>query len=59
MHRLHGRTPPKILQSPMGHERYESTEVYTKVFALDAAASQNVTFTLPVGDALQLLRDSR
>lgn len=43
----------------MGHEKYESTEVYIRVFALDVAASQNVTFTLPVGDALLLLRDNR
>jgi integrase len=59
MHLLYGHTPPKVLQSLMGHEKYESTEVYTRVFALDVAASQNVTFTLPVGDALQLLRDNR
>lgn len=59
MHLLYGHTQPKVLQSLMGHEKYESTEVYTRVFALDVAASQNVTFTLPVGDALQLLRDNR
>lgn len=59
MHLLYDHTPPKVLQSLMGHEKYESTEVYTRVFALDVAASQNVTFTLPVGDALQLLRDNR
>lgn len=57
MHLLYGHTPPKVLQSLMGHEKYESTEVYTKVFALDLTASQNVTFTLPVDSAL-LLRES-
>lgn len=59
MHLFYGYTPPKVVQSLMGHEKFESTEVYTRVFALDVAASQNVTFTLPVGDALQLLRDNR
>ncbi|MCP2006211.1 UNVERIFIED_ORG: integrase [Buttiauxella agrestis ATCC 33320] len=59
MHLLYGHTPPKVLQSMMGHEKYESTEVYTKVFALDVAASQNVTFTLPVAEALLLLREKR
>jgi len=58
MHLLYGHTPPKVLQSLMGHEKYESTEVYLKVFSLDVAASQNVTFTLPVDSALQLLRDN-
>ncbi|MEZ2578442.1 tyrosine-type recombinase/integrase [Buttiauxella ferragutiae] len=59
MHLLYSHTPAKVLQSLMGHEKYESTEVYTKVFALDVAASQKVTFTLPVDSALQLLRDNR
>ncbi|OAT15519.1 resolvase [Buttiauxella gaviniae ATCC 51604] len=49
----------QVLQSLMGHEKYGSTEVYTRVFTLDVAASQNVTFTLPVADALQLQRDNR
>lgn len=59
MHLLYSHTPPKVLQSLMGHEKYESTEVYTKVFVLDVAASQNVTFILPVDSALQLLRENR
>lgn len=56
MHLLYGHTPPKVLQSLMGHEKSESTEVYTKVFALDVAASQNVMFTLPVAEAMQIVR---
>jgi len=40
----------------MGHEKFESTEVYTKIFALDVAASQQVRFSLDTQDALQLLR---
>lgn len=55
MQLLYGHTPPKVLQSLMGHEKYESTETYTKVFALDVAASQNIRFTLPVAEALQLM----
>lgn len=40
----------------LGHEKFESTEVYTKIFALDVAASQQLRFTLDTQDALQLLR---
>ena len=55
MQLLYAHTPPKVLQSLMGHEKFESTEIYTKVFALDVAASQNVTFSMPVAMALKLL----
>lgn len=56
MHLLYGHVHPKILQGLMGHEKFESTEVYTKIFALDVAASQQVRFSLNTQDALQLLR---
>ncbi len=56
MHLLYGHVHPKVLQGLMGHEKFESTEVYTKIFALDVAASQQVRFTLDTRDALQLLR---
>ncbi|EJJ0662650.1 tyrosine-type recombinase/integrase, partial [Cronobacter sakazakii] len=56
MHLLYGHVHPKVLQGLMGHEKYESTEVYTKIFALDVAASQQVRFTMDTPDALQLLR---
>lgn len=59
MHLFYGYTPANVVQSLMGHEKFESTEVYLRIFSLDVAASQNVTFTLPVGDALLLLRDNR
>ncbi|ELY4112149.1 tyrosine-type recombinase/integrase [Cronobacter turicensis] len=59
MHLLYGHVHPKVLQGLMGHEKFESTEVYTKVFALDVAASQQVRFTMDTPDALQLLRNSR
>lgn len=39
MHLLYGHVHPKVLQSLLGHEKFESTEVYTKIFAFDVAAS--------------------
>ncbi|MCV9905668.1 tyrosine-type recombinase/integrase [Leclercia adecarboxylata] len=59
MHLLYGHVHPKILQVLMGHKKFESTEVYTKIFALDVAASQQVRFSLDTQDALQLLRGNR
>ncbi|MBK0098859.1 tyrosine-type recombinase/integrase [Erwinia sp. S63] len=56
MHMLYHHVPPKVLQSLLGHEKFESTEVYTKVFALDVAASQQVRFSMDTAGALQLLR---
>lgn len=38
MHMLYAGIPLKVLQSLMGHKSVSSTEVYTKVFALDVAA---------------------
>ncbi|WP_157921179.1 tyrosine-type recombinase/integrase, partial [Escherichia coli] len=38
MHMLYVGIPLKVLQSLMGHKSISSTEVYTKVFALDVAA---------------------
>jgi len=56
MHMLYHHVPPKVLQSLLGHEKFESTEVYTKVFALDVAASHQVRFSLDTESSLQLLR---
>lgn len=56
MHLLYGHVHPKILQGLMGHEKFESTEIYTKVFALDVAASQQLRFVLDTQESLQLLR---
>ncbi|WP_455853805.1 tyrosine-type recombinase/integrase [Pantoea endophytica] len=58
MHMLYHHVPPKVLQSLLGHEKFESTEVYTKVFALDVAAGHQVRFTLDTEASLQLLRGS-
>ncbi len=57
MHMLYHHVPPKVLQSLLGHEKFESTEVYTKVFALDVAASHQVRFSMDTADALHLLRE--
>jgi site-specific recombinase XerD len=39
MHMLYAGIPLKVLQALMGHKSISSTEAYTKVFALDMAAS--------------------
>lgn len=56
MHLLYGHVHPKVVQGLLGHEKFESTEVYTKIFALDVAASQQLRFTLDTNDALLMLR---
>lgn len=57
MHMLYHHVPPKVLQSLLGHEKFESTEVYTRVFALDVAAGHQVRFSLDTETSLQLLRE--
>ncbi|EOV4132521.1 tyrosine-type recombinase/integrase [Yersinia enterocolitica] len=56
MHLFFNHVPPKVVQAYMGHERYESTEVYLKVFALDVAPQLGVTFSLDHRDYAQLLK---
>lgn len=56
MHMLYQGTPLKVLQGLMGHEKGESTEVYTRVFALDIVANRQVQFSLPAQDALDMIR---
>lgn len=55
MHLFFNHVPPKVGQAYMGHERYESTEVYLKVFALDVAPQLGVTFSLDHRDYSHLL----
>ena len=55
MHLFFNHVPPKVVQAYMGHERYESTEVYLKVFALDVAPQLGVTFSLDHRDYSHLL----
>lgn len=59
MHMIYQGTPLKVLQGLLGHEKPESTEVYTKVFALDMVASRPVQFTLPAQDSLEMVRAAR
>lgn len=56
MHMLYAGIPLKMLQSLMGHKSASSTEVYTKVFALDVAARYRVQFQMPGTDAVALLK---
>ena len=56
MHMLYAGIPLKVLQSLMGHKTISSTEVYTKVFALDVAARHRVQFAMPESDAVALMK---
>ncbi|EBC7388816.1 phage integrase family protein, partial [Salmonella enterica] len=56
MHMLYAGIPLKVLQSLMGHKSINSTEVYTKVFALDVAARHRVQFHMPENDAVAMLK---
>ena len=56
MHMLYAGIPLKVLQSLMGHKSVSSTEVYTKVFALNVAARHRVQFLIPGDDAVAMLR---
>lgn len=56
MHMLYAGIPLKVLQALMGHKSISSTEVYTKVFALDVAARHRVQFQMPGDEAVALLK---
>ncbi|RXY52713.1 resolvase, partial [Klebsiella pneumoniae] len=56
MYWLYAGLPLKVLQRLMGHNSFSSTEVYTKVFALDVAARQRVQFQMPEADAVAMLK---
>lgn len=56
MHMLYAGIPLKVLQALMGHKSISSTEVYTKVFALDVAARHRVQFSMPELDAIAMLK---
>ena len=53
MHMLYHRQPRKVLA---GHKDPRSMEVYTRVFALDMAATLAVPFTADGRDAAEILR---
>ncbi|EBO3988520.1 hypothetical protein DHU18_13945 [Salmonella enterica] len=56
MHMLYAGIPLKVLQSLMGHKSISSTEVYTRVFALDVAARHRVQFQMPGTEAVAMLK---
>ncbi|RXJ09075.1 site-specific integrase [Lelliottia nimipressuralis] len=56
MHMLYAGIPLKVLQSLMGHKSSSSTEVYTKVFALDVAARHRVQFQMSGAEAVAMLK---
>lgn len=56
MHVLYAGIPLKVLQSLMGHKSSSSTEVYTKVFALDVAARHWVQFQMSGAEAVAMLK---
>ncbi|HBV9945498.1 TPA: site-specific integrase [Klebsiella aerogenes] len=58
MHMLYAGIPLKVLQALMGHKSISSTEVYTKVFALDVAARHRVQFQMPGEQAVALLKQN-
>lgn len=55
MHLLQHHVPPKVLQAYLGHAESKSTEIYTRVFALDVGRQYGVAFSMPVADALSCL----
>ncbi len=58
MYMLYAGTPLKALQSLLGHKSAKSTEIYTRVFALDVAARHRVQFQMPGTDAVAMLKKS-
>ncbi len=56
MHMLYNGIPLKVLQSLLGHRSISSTEIYTKVFALDVAARHRVQFHMPGADAVAMIK---
>lgn len=56
MHMLYTGIPLKVLQALMGHKSFSSTEVYTKVPALDIAARHRIQFQMPGADAAAMLK---
>ena len=48
MHLIQNFVPIKVVQAYMGHVDAASTEIYTRVFALDVGYQREVRFTVPV-----------
>ncbi|HCN5427731.1 TPA: site-specific integrase, partial [Escherichia coli] len=56
MHMLYHRQPRKVIQALVGHRNPRSMEVYTRLFALDMAATLTVLFIGDGRDAAEILR---
>lgn len=56
MHMLYAGTPLKALQSLFGHRSAKSTEIYTRVFALNIAGRHRVQFQMSGIEAVYLLK---
>lgn len=56
MHLLYNHLSERELQAFMGHRRAESTQVYTRIFTLDIATKQSISFSFSGESAVQALR---
>ncbi|EJG3990271.1 tyrosine-type recombinase/integrase, partial [Salmonella enterica] len=56
VHLLYNHISERELQEFMGHTRAESTQVYTRIFTLDASTRQSITFSFDGYTAAQALR---
>ncbi|HFV9879708.1 TPA: tyrosine-type recombinase/integrase [Salmonella enterica subsp. enterica serovar Birkenhead] len=56
VHLLYNHISERELQEFMGHTRAESTQVYTRIFTLDASTRQPITFSFDGYTAAQALR---
>ncbi|ELW8411586.1 tyrosine-type recombinase/integrase [Salmonella enterica] len=56
VHLLYNHISERELQEFMGHTRAESTQVYTRIFTLDASTRQSITFSFDGYSAAQALR---
>lgn len=55
MHLIQCRVPLKVVQTYMGHKEASSTEVYTRVFALDVGHQYGVRFSMAADTAKRLI----
>jgi hypothetical protein len=55
MHMLYHRHPRKVIHALVGHMDPHSMDVYTRVFALDMAATMAVPFTGDGRDTVEIL----
>nr|AWH59740.1 resolvase [Edwardsiella tarda] len=56
MHMIYAGVPIKVLQGLLGHKSLKSTEIYTRIFALDVAAKQRVQFSMSEAEAVGVLK---